>query len=103
MVRQTVHPTGSLIRLQPDRTDLTKAYRYTYDYRSRLIKVEHSDNYDQQTPTWNTVGDYLCDGVNRRVKKDLPGEGIDVIFLYDGWRYIEERELNGGNWQAARR
>ena len=82
----------------PDRTDLTKADRYTYDFRNRLIKAEHSANYDQQTPTWTTTVDYLVDGLNRRVKKDLPGAGVDVIFVYDGWRCIEERE----NGQAVR-
>jgi len=31
----------------------------------------------------------------------LPGEGIDVIFLYDGWRCIEERQDDNG-WEARR-
>ena len=47
--------SGNLYIL-PDRTDPTnKADRYTYDYRNRLIKAEHTDNYGDQTPTWSTV------------------------------------------------
>ena len=90
------------LSLLPDRTDLTKADRYTYDFRNRLIKAEHSADYDQQAPTWTTTVDYLVDGLNRRVKKDLPGAGVDVIFVYDGWRCIEERELDGETWEARR-
>ena len=86
----------------PDRTDTTKAERYTYDYRNRLIKVEHSDDYDEETPTWSTVVEYYYDGLNRRVKKDLPGAGVDVMFLYDGWRCVEEKELDGETWEARR-
>jgi len=86
----------------PDRTDPTnKADRLTYDFRNRLLKVERTTNYGDPTPAWTTLAEYLYDGLNRRVKKDLPGEGIDVIFLYDGWRCIEEREDDNG-WEARR-
>ncbi|RLC60561.1 MAG: hypothetical protein DRI01_10040, partial [Chloroflexi bacterium] len=93
---------GNLSEL-PDRTDPTdKCDRFTYDYRNRLIKVEHTDDYDGNPPTWSVVVEYEYDGLNRRVKKDLPGGGTDVIYLYDGWRCIEERELDGGTWEARR-
>ena len=83
--------SGNLYIL-PDRTDPTnKADRFTYDYRNRLIKVEHSDDYGEETPTWATVVTYYHDGKNRRVKKDI-ASGTDVIYLYDGWQVLEERE-----------
>ena len=34
---------------------------------------------------------YSYDGLNRRVKKDL-ATGTDVLYIYDGWRCIEERD-----------
>ncbi|HET6456058.1 MAG TPA: RHS repeat-associated core domain-containing protein, partial [Armatimonadota bacterium] len=49
----------------------------------------------------NPVVRYFYDGLNRRVKKDLTS-GTDVIYLYDGWRCIEEREDDGGAWEARR-
>ena len=91
--------SGNLYIL-PDRTDPTnKADRFTYDYRNRLIKVEHTNNYGGSPPTWSTVVTYYYDGLNRRVKKDL-NTGTDVIYLYDacppavwrGWQVLEERE-----------
>ena len=45
--------------------------------------------------------EYYYDGMNRRVKKDL-ATGTDVLYLYDGWRCIEERELDGETWEARR-
>ena len=48
-----------------------------------------------------TVVEYLYDGMDRRVKKDLSGEGIDVIFLYEAWRCIDQREIDGESAQAA--
>ncbi len=83
--------SGNLYIL-PDRTDPTnKADRFHYDYRNRLIKVEHSDDYGEGTPAWSTVVEYYYDGLNRRVKKDL-ATGTDVIYLYDAWQVLEERE-----------
>ena len=43
---------------------------------------------------------YLYDGHNRRIKKDLD-TGVDVVYLYDGWRVIEERVDDSG-WEARR-
>ena len=73
---------------------------FTYDYRNRLIKVEHTTPYDHETPTWNTVVQYFYDGLNLRVKKDL-NSGNDTIYSYDGWQCIEERELVSGEWEAV--
>jgi len=92
------------LHILPDRTDPTnKADRYWYDYRNRLIKVEHTDNYGDATPTWSTVVQYYYDGLNRRVKKDL-ASGTDVIYLYDGWQVLEEREWDstGSKWEPRR-
>lgn len=83
--------SGNLYIL-PDRTDPTnKADRFHYDYRNRLIKVEHTNNYGGAPPTWSTVVTYYYDGLNRRVKKDV-ATGNDVIYLYGGWQVLEERE-----------
>jgi hypothetical protein len=38
-----VHDAAGNLKELPDRTDLSKAERYSYDYRNRLIKIEHSD------------------------------------------------------------
>ena len=96
------HDDAGNLSILPDRANpTTTADRFTYDHRNRLIKVEHTTTYDQQTPTWNTVVQYFYDGLNRRVKKDL-NSGTDVIYLYDGWRCIEEREDDGGTWEARR-
>jgi RHS repeat-associated protein len=48
----------------------------------------------------SAVATYTYDGKNRRVKKDLDS-GTDVVYLYDGWRCIEERQDNSG-WVACR-
>ena len=100
MPRPGYDAAGNLKEL-PDRTDPTKCERYSYDYRNRLIKIEHSDDYDEETPTWSTVVQYEYDGLNRRVKKDL-ASGTDVVYLYDGWQMLEERELDGEAWEARR-
>ena len=95
--------SGNLYIL-PDRTDPTnKADRFNYDYRNRLIKAEHTDNYGGQTPTWSTIVTYYYDGLNRRVKKDFPA-ATDIIFLNDGWQELEEREYDTGDsrWEPRR-
>ena len=95
--------SGNLYVL-PDRTDPTnKADRYNYDYRNRLLKVEHTDNYGEDTPSYSTVVDYYYDGLNRRVKKDLAAD-TDVYCLYDGWQVLEEREYDSGDtqWEPRR-
>ena len=93
---------GNMTEL-PDRTDPSnKADRYSYDAWNRLAKVERTTNYGGEPPTWSVVVVYEHDGFNRRLKKDLPGEGIDVRFFYTGWRCIEERELDGQDWEARR-
>jgi RHS repeat-associated protein len=66
-----------------------------------LIKIEHSDDYDEETPTWTTVVQYEYDGLNRRVKKDL-ASGTDVVYLWDRWQMLEEQELDGETWEARR-
>jgi RHS repeat-associated protein len=44
---------------------------------------------------------YLYDGQNKRVKKHLQ-TGPDVVYIYDGWRCIEEREYISNAWKAKR-
>jgi len=95
--------SGNLYIL-PDRTDPTnKADRFHYDYRNRLIKVEHTNNYGDTPPTWSIVVEYYYDGLNRRVKKGLSA-GTDVVYLYDGWQVVEEREYDAGDtaWEPRR-
>ena len=58
---------------------------YTYDCPNPLIKVE-----SKTTGSYSPVVEYLYDGLNRRVKKDLTS-GADIVYIYDGWRVIEER------------
>ena len=73
----------------------TAAWKYTYDYRNRLIKVETTTDITATPPIiWSTVAAYTYDAQNRRVKKYLTG-GTDTIYLYDGWQCIEEREADG--------
>jgi len=97
-----VHDAAGNLKELPDRTiPTTKCERYSYDYRNRLIKIEHSDDYDEETPTWSTVVQYEYDGLNRRVKKDL-ASGTDVVYLWDEWQMIEEQELDESAWEARR-
>ena len=65
-----------------------KNVRYTYDYRNRLLQAEHSADFDQQTPTWTTVADYLCDGVNKTIEKHVDSDAA-LIHPYDGWRPVQ--------------
>ena len=99
--RNPSHDTAGNLSVIPDRTDLTKADRYTYGYKNRLLKVERSGNYNGQTPTWDLVVEYLYDASNRRVKKDLQS-GTDVVYLYDGWRCIEEKDYVADAWHTKR-
>ena len=68
-------------------------YAYTYDYRNRLIQVDN-------VASGSAIVNYLYDGNNRRVKKDLE-TGTDVVYTYDGWQVVEEREDNG-TWEPRR-
>ena len=61
-------------------------------FSNRLITV---------TTDGTKTADYFYDALNRRIKKDLTS-GDDVIYLYDGWRCIEELEEDGGVWTTAR-
>ena len=92
---------GNLCTLQ-DETGTT-GWRYTYDYRNRLIEVESTDDItvDPELVDWDPVATYAYDALNRRVKKDLTS-GNDIMYTYDGWRCIEESEYTGGQWVAMR-
>jgi len=72
-------------------------------FRNKLVKVEHTNNYGDTPPTWSIVVEYYYDGLNRRVKKDL-ASGTDVMYLYDGWQVLEEREYDAGDtaWEPRR-
>jgi len=52
--------------------------------------VEDTANIDATPPNWNEKAAYVYDGLNRRVKKDLDS-GTDILYIYDGWQCIEER------------
>jgi len=92
---------GNLHTLQ-DETGNT-GWRYTYDYRNRLIKVESTEDItgDPELVDWDPVATYAYDALNRRVKKHLTS-GNDIMYTYDGWRCIEESEDVGGQWVAMR-
>ena len=86
--RQIVHAAaGNVIVLEE--SDGSKTWRFTYDYRNRLVKAEEID-YTLEAPAWENVATYLYDGLNRRVEKNLES-GTDILYLYDGWRCIEKR------------
>jgi len=75
-------------------------YVCTYDFRNRLVKVET----DGQTP--KKVAEYFYDGLNRRIRKITydanEDEVCDTRYLYDGWRCIEERDVNDSSELRAR-
>ena len=76
--------------------DGTTTWRYTYDYRNQLIKAE-----SKTTGQYAQVVTYLYDGQNKRIKKHLQ-TGPEVVYIYDGWRCIEEREYISSAWKAKR-
>ena len=55
------------------------SYTFHYDYRNRLIKVEH--------PSKPTV-EYEYDAFNRRVKKTVAGGSTETT-VWSGWQEIE--------------
>jgi len=61
----------------------SKTWQFTYDYRNRLIKAENDVDDDGVT--------CLYDGLNRRVVKKVLDTGTDTLYIYDGWRCVEER------------
>ena len=79
---------GNLLTLQANSG--TNGWRYTYDHRNRLVKLEDTSNIEATPPNWNLKATYVYDGLNRRVKKDLDS-GTDILYIYDGWQCIEER------------
>jgi len=82
---------GNLLTLQDNSG--TTGWRYTYDHRNRLVKVEDTTDIDPEPPAepnWNEKAAYVYDGLNRRVKKDID-TGADILYIYDGWQCIEER------------
>ena len=82
---------GNLITLVEN--DGSETWTFTYDYRNRVVTA--SDG--------TTTTTYYYDAGNRRVKKDLE-TGTDVMYSYDGWQCIEEREYDGGDaaWELRR-
>jgi len=74
-------------------TDGSPNHKFVYDYRNRLTQVK--------TQADANIARYYYDGFNRRVMKDLDS-GTDILYLYDGWQVVEERELDGQDWEARR-
>ena len=76
-------------------TDGSPGHEFVYDYRNRIIEVQDQNQ--------STVMKYCYDGLNRRVKKDLDS-GTDILYIYDGWQVVEEREYDAGDtaWEARR-
>jgi RHS repeat-associated protein len=78
-------------------TDDGENYKYVYDYRNRLIELRRKSDSKLKAK-------YEYDGLNRRVRKvvyDLNEQDLvelsDTWYIYDGWRCIEERDLNDSN------
>ena len=91
----TYDEAGNLNGLRSN--DGSTVWRYTYDGRNRLVKVQKDTG-----SGYAIVARYLYDGLNRRVKKDVES-GTDVVYVYDGWQVLEEREEDGAdNWEARR-
>jgi len=96
----TYDEAGNVATLQAK--DATDGWRYTYDYRNRLIKIESTEDITDNPVDWEEAPVALYyDGLNRRIKKDLT-TGNDVVYLYDGWQCVEEREVDGGTWEMRR-
>ena len=49
------------------------------------------------TEDMSTLGTYLYDATNRRVRKILPSPAPDTDFSYDGWQIVEEHEDGATN------
>ena len=98
-----IYDDAGNLRILPDGAG--NAQKFVHDYRSRLIEIWETADYDPEDPEsgWgaNPVVRYSYDGLNRRVKKDL-NSGTDTIYLYDGWQCIEEREMPSTTWVARR-
>jgi len=54
---------GNLLTLQDNTGDI--GWRYTYDHRNRLVKVEDTANIEATPPNWNVKATYVYDGLNR--------------------------------------
>ncbi len=68
---------GNLIYIGDDQNPADGHVRYTYDWASRLIKVE-----ERASNNWTTLGAYEYDALNRRVTKKA-GSTI-TVYAYDG-------------------
>jgi len=86
--------------------------RLTYDFHNRLIEVYNTTDITAGEPVWQRTVSYSYDALNRRVEKNDLDTGTDVVYIYDGlaghslgdgsWQCIEEREDDGGTWEARR-
>ena len=54
---------GNLLTVQDNSG--TTGWRYTYDHRNRLVKVEDTSNIEATPPNWNENAAYVYDGLNR--------------------------------------
>jgi len=89
-------PWGAASYVVYNSTVEDKNRRYTYDFRNRLLKVERQTS--DSPETWQTVGEYRYDGQNRRVWRKVSNSGSlngEWVYLYAGWRCIEERDWSG--------
>jgi len=92
---------GNLIKFDRDTSAGTQRLVLDYDYRNRLIEVYTTTDITAGEPVWQRTVSYYYDALNRRVEKDLD-TGTDLLYIYDGWRCIEEREASGAAWTVAR-
>jgi len=66
----TYDEAGNVATLQVN--DATDGWRYTYDYRNRLIKIESTEDITENPIDWEEapIALYSYDGLNRRIKKE---------------------------------
>ena len=71
-------------------------HKYVWDYRNRLIEAK-----EKQSGSWNTIGQYKYDAVNRRILKVVTNKGDlngTTRFIWGGagdWQCLEERDGSG--------
>ena len=68
----------------------TEQFEYFYDYADRLVEVV-----DMAGGLPEQVATYTYDALGRRITKTAPGLGVDVDYVHDGVRVIEERDAFG--------
>jgi len=89
------HDAAGNLKYLPDPADSEDTVTwFIYDYRNRLIEVKHTDDFSEPIPAWDTIARYFYDGLNRRIAKNILTKENSVLYLYNGWQVVEEREFD---------